>query len=73
MNDEYEFRVTGLIGPLTQAAMPELESYRSEQETILIGTAPDEEHLSALLERLDHAHVTTSEVLITRAPQQEER
>ncbi|MGS0688944.1 hypothetical protein ACVBEQ_27980 [Nakamurella sp. GG22] len=69
MNDDYEFRVTGLIGPLTRAAMPELESYRCERETILIGTAPDEEHISALLERLDQADVTTSELLITRTVQ----
>ena len=45
MNDDYEFRVTGLIGPLTRAAMPELDSYRYERETTLIGTAPDEQHI----------------------------
>ena len=69
MNDDYEFRVTGLIGPLTRAAMPELDSYSYEQETTLTGTAPDEQHIDALLERLDDADVTTNGIVITRMVQ----
>ena len=69
MNDDYEFRVTGLIGPLTRAAMPELDSYRYERETTLIGTAPDEQHIRDLLERLNDADVTTNDIIIIRTAQ----
>ncbi len=66
MTDEYEFRVTGLIGPLTRAAMPELEPHRCEQETTLLGTAQDEQHIDALLTRLADADLTANDIIITR-------
>lgn len=72
MNDEYEFRVTGAIGPLTRAALPELESYRCEQETTITGTAPDEQHILALLDHLDNADLTANDIIITRMPQRPE-
>lgn len=72
MSDDYEFRVTGVVGPLTRAAMPELESCRCEQETTLTGTAPDEQHIRALLERLDNADLTTNDIIITRMVQRQD-
>lgn len=64
--DVYEFRVTGLIGPLTRAAMPELTSAECAKDSRLVGSVPDGQHITSLLDRLDQALIVINDIVITR-------
>ena len=64
MADLYEFRVTGLIGPVVRSALPELTAECDSRHSVLTGTAADPEAVDELLRRLREAGLTASHILI---------
>jgi hypothetical protein len=62
----YEFHVTGLIGPVVEAALPELTSQAAPKHSVLIGTADEPLDLQTLLGKLtDHGLVADHIVIAT--------
>ena len=58
MAQMYEFHVTGLIGPVVQAALPELATQPASKHSVLTGTADAPCDVEKLLDRLtDHGLV----------------
>jgi hypothetical protein len=64
MADRYEFRVTGLLGPVVQSALPELTAESSARDSVLTGTAPTTAVVDELLCRLREVGLTPSHILI---------
>lgn len=64
MSAMYEFHVTGLIGPVVEAALPELTSQAARKHSVLTGTAQEPLDVQALLGKLtDHGLVADHIVL----------
>lgn len=54
----YEFHVTGLIGPVVEAALPDLTSLPAPKHCVLTGTADEPMDVQTLLAKLtDHGLV----------------
>ncbi len=49
----YEIRVRGPIGPTTMQAFPTLAARRSGQDTLLIGSLPDQSALYGVIHQLE--------------------
>ena len=49
----YEFRVRGPIGPTMMQAFPTLAASRSGQDTLLVGSIPDQSALYGLIHQLE--------------------
>ena len=80
MAEMYEFHVTGLIGPVVEAALPELTTQAAPKHTVLTGTAGEPGDVQELLDKLtDHGLVPDHIVLAaggrwrdSNPPEQEE-
>ena len=74
MADVYEFHVTGLVGPVIEAALPELTIGAPPPSSVLIGTADNPDGVTVLLGRLaEHGlvadHILLSDPCRWRAPE----
>ena len=49
----YEIRVRGPIGPMTMQAFPTLAQGRSGQDTLLVGSLPDQSALYGVIHQLE--------------------
>jgi hypothetical protein len=62
----YEFHVTGLIGPVVEAALPELTSQAAPKHSVLTGTTDEALDVQTLLDKLtDHGLVADHIVIAT--------
>ncbi len=52
MAQMYEFHVTGLIGPVVQAALPELTTQPAPKHSVLTGRANEPRDVDTLLDKL---------------------
>jgi hypothetical protein len=50
---QYQFGVSGSLGPIVRACLPDLTTVVEAPSTVLTGTAHDADELRALLELLD--------------------
>ena len=66
MAEVYEFHVTGEIGPVVRAALPELSADAQSRVSVLTGTAESAEAVDDLLRRIGNAGLKTTHILITR-------
>ena len=66
MAEVYEFHVTGVIGPVIKAALPELSADSQNRRSVLTGTADSPEAVNDLLRRIGDAGLTTTHILINR-------
>jgi hypothetical protein len=64
MADLYEFRVSGLIGPVLRSALPELTAEAGDRQSVLTGTATTPDAVDTLLRQLQDAGLTESHILI---------
>jgi hypothetical protein len=62
----YEFHVTGMVGPVVRAALPELSADAQNRVSVLTGTAASPEDVDDLLRRISDAGLKTTHILITR-------
>jgi hypothetical protein len=62
----YEFHVTGVVGPVVRAALPELSADSQNLVSVLTGTAASAEAVDDLLRRIGDAGLKTTHILITR-------
>ena len=64
MSAMYEFHVTGLIGPVVEAALPELTTQAAPKHSVLTGSVSESRDVQALLDKLtDHGLVADHIVL----------
>ena len=66
MAEVYEFHVTGVVGPVVRAALPELSADSQNRISVLTGTAASAEAIDDLLRRIGDAGLKTTHILITR-------
>ena len=66
MAEVYEFHVTGVVGPVVRAALPELSADSQSRVSVLTGTAASAEAIDELLRRIGNAGLKTTHILITR-------
>ena len=66
MAEVYEFHVTGVVGPVVRAALPELSADSQNRVSVLTGTAPSAEAVDDLLRRIGDAGLKPTHILITR-------
>ncbi len=58
MSQLYEFHVTGLIGPVVEAALPELTAQVAPTHSVLTGRVNEPRDVDTLLDKLtDHGFV----------------
>ncbi len=60
----YEFQVTGQVGSVVRAALPEMESFEEASGRILRGTAAERRQIDRLLELIQTMNVTVERLHI---------
>ncbi len=66
MDDLYEFRVTGTIGPVIRSAIPELTSCRTERSWVLTGDAVGPADIARVLRLLEKFRIVETDIHVRR-------
>lgn len=66
MAHTYEFHVTGLIGPVVRAALPELTTQAVREHSVLTGTADEPHDVDTLLDKLTDHGLVADHIVIAR-------
>ena len=66
MAQMYEFHVTGLIGPVVEAALPELTPQTPAKHSVLTGTASEPRDVDTLLDKLTDHGLVADHIVIAR-------
>ena len=65
MTEDYEFHVSGLLGPVVRSALPELTACAAPTECVLTGMADGPDDVTQLLERLADHHLVATHIVIS--------